>query len=92
MGLSDYFDFHGRFLGSDNSTEDYIRIITENDWKSICFSDHRGNLIVDAELGLRLSKPFSKANLDSESSLYIWCMSISTIWTLLNMDYKDIHQ
>ena len=72
MGLSDYFDFHGRFLGSDNSTEDYIRIITENDWKSICFSDHSGNLIVDAELGLRLSKPFSKANLDSESSLYIY--------------------
>jgi len=34
-GMSDYFDFNGNYLGSDNSKDDFVRIISRDDWQNI---------------------------------------------------------
>ncbi len=72
LGLSDYFNHQGDYLGSDNGDKDYIFIITEENWDKIQIIDKDGNIIVNEILGTELSKKFMDAEISKTAMLKVY--------------------
>jgi len=60
-GLSDYFDSNGIFIGSDNTEDDNVRIISQENWNQVQSTDEDGNITYDVDKAMELSIAFSKA-------------------------------
>jgi len=67
-GLSDYFDANGNYYGTDNTDDDYVRIISQENWDKIQVTDEDGNVSVNVEQGMELSIGFSEATEMSEEA------------------------
>ena len=72
MGLSDYFNFNGQYLGSDGSTDDLIRIISDDNWENVQTIDKDGNVNVNIEAALKLSSFFSDASMNKDAILNVY--------------------
>ena len=72
MGLSDYFNFNGQYLGSDGSTDDLIRIISDDNWENVQTIDKDGNVNVNIEAALKLSLFFSDASMNKDAILNVY--------------------
>ncbi|NLM68104.1 MAG: hypothetical protein GX180_13170 [Enterococcus sp.] len=72
-GLSDYFDANGNYYGTDNTDDDYIRIISQENWAKILETDEYGNISVNVEQGMKLSIGFSKAtDMNEDATLAVY--------------------
>ena len=72
-GNSDYFDFEGNYIGSDNIDNDYIRIISRDLWESVQIINEDGSVSIDSDLAMSLSSAFSKAdNMDIQATLRVY--------------------
>ena len=67
-GLSDYFDANGNYYGTDNTDDDYVRIISQENWDNIQVTDEDGNVSVNVEQGMELSSAFSEVTDMSEDA------------------------
>ena len=72
MGLSDYFNFNGQYLGSDGSTDDLTRIISDDNWENVQTIDKDGNVNVNIEAALKLSSFFSDASMNKDAILNVY--------------------
>jgi uncharacterized protein RhaS with RHS repeats len=72
-GLSDYFDVNGNYLGTDNTDDDYVRVISQENWNNIQVTDDDGNVSVNVEQGMELSTAFSEAtDMSEEATLAVY--------------------
>ena len=71
-GLSDYFDFNGQYLGSDGANDDFVRIITQENWQKIQITNQDGVTESNVELALQLSTAFSEANMEIDAILNVY--------------------
>jgi hypothetical protein len=72
-GLNDYFTENGKYLGSDISKDDNVRIMSEKTWNSIQQVDDEGELFVDDKVGMdkNVSKKASESDLSDQATLGI---------------------
>ena len=65
--IDDYFDFKGKYLGTDNAVTDFIRIMDENQWNMLS-----ENGVINPELGTHIGQLHSEASLSKSASLSIY--------------------
>ena len=88
-GLSDYFNHQGEYLGSDNSNNDYILIITEENWNKIQLVDKDGNITIDTEQGSELSEKFMNSQISKTAMLKVYNFYNFTNLTLIERIDQD---
>ncbi|GGH70084.1 hypothetical protein GCM10011318_11780 [Phaeocystidibacter marisrubri] len=71
-GLNDYFSEDGVFLGSDDSKDDGIRILSTEAWNTLSQEDEEGNEYIDKASGLSASLLASESDLSTDAILSIY--------------------
>ena len=85
--IDDYFTKEGKYLGSDNATTNYIRIISEATWNNL--KDKDGN--VNHEDANFASRSFSEesAAMSTEAQLAVYQHYNPTEYSLVEKEYND---
>jgi hypothetical protein len=71
MRIDDYFNQEGAFLGTDNATTDYVRIIKQDDWDNNKTVNNDGSEQISHDIGSELSTSISETQLSSQTIINI---------------------
>jgi RHS repeat-associated protein len=68
MFYDDYFNQQGKYLGTDNSSTDYVRVMDDSQWSL----NSNGDGTIDQEIGVSVGTLHSESNISTEASLEIY--------------------
>jgi RHS repeat-associated protein len=72
MAPEDYFNKDGKYLGSDGTSSDVIRVVDQKTWDENKKVDQNGVESIDPDKGKEVSKVHSEADVTDEASLNIY--------------------
>ncbi|WP_321333063.1 RHS repeat-associated core domain-containing protein [uncultured Bacteroides sp.] len=68
MFYDDYFNQYGKYLGTDNSSTDYVRVMDDSQWSM----NSNGDGTIDPEIGVSVGALHSESTINTEASLGIY--------------------
>jgi len=67
MRIDDYFNWQGKYLGSDGAKTDYVQIISQRDWDRNKIVDKEGNESISHDAGAYESDNIAKVSLSDNA-------------------------